>query len=351
MSELHRIGSQQREASADVVFVHGLGGHWRDTWAADAGAAASWPVWVAEDEAHRVNVWAAEYAAQPSAWLGPSMPIVDCAIGLLDRLAQAGIGARPLVFVTHSLGGLVVKQILRRAGDAGVPRWRAVLDATRAICFLGTPHAGSDVASYLKGLARSFGLMGAGAALLGWPVIGALAQILLRNARTTRLVRELEANDPYLADLNAWYRQNAAALGIETVVYFETQPTRGILIVDRASSDPGMTGLTPVPLPLDHATICKPSNLEAQVVVAVRRLIGVAIDRGVDPEVAQSPMPKSETTILERPAASLNNPIHTTKDKLTRLQEFTSAGLIHQDVSKDIQKIIVLEDLGFGGKA
>lgn len=57
---------------------------------------------------------------------------------------------RPIVFVAHSLGGLVLKEALRRAykAESYEPEWRAIYQATRAILFLGTPHSGSQFADW-----------------------------------------------------------------------------------------------------------------------------------------------------------------------------------------------------------
>ena len=54
------------------------------------------------------------------------------------------------MFICHSLGGLLVKQLLRHARDLKDHRWQAVTDRTRAIIFLSTPHSGADLASWLK---------------------------------------------------------------------------------------------------------------------------------------------------------------------------------------------------------
>lgn len=66
----------------------------------------------------------------------------------LDHLATAGVGegGRPVVFVGHSMGGLIVKSIVAQGMDSDRPEERAVAANTKAIMFLGTPHRGTPVA-------------------------------------------------------------------------------------------------------------------------------------------------------------------------------------------------------------
>ena len=85
------------------------------------------------------------------------MPLTDRAKNVLLRLETGRhgerIGERPLVFVTHSMGGLLVKQLLHTAHDSPNPRWRAIVEQTRGVCFIATPHIGSDLsrwASYFR---------------------------------------------------------------------------------------------------------------------------------------------------------------------------------------------------------
>jgi hypothetical protein len=68
---------------------------------------------------------AAAYEAPPTNWLGTGMARQDCARNVLEcLLGQRELKGAPLV-VCHSLGGLVVKQVLSTAGaPTGRPRRR-----------------------------------------------------------------------------------------------------------------------------------------------------------------------------------------------------------------------------------
>jgi ankyrin repeat domain-containing protein 50 len=51
---------------------------------------------------------------------------------------------RSLIFVAHSLGGIIVKDVLHRASLERDPALQDIYASTRAVIFLGTPHRGSD---------------------------------------------------------------------------------------------------------------------------------------------------------------------------------------------------------------
>lgn len=54
--------------------------------------------------------------------------------------------SRPILFVAHSLGGIVVKEMLRRSGGcrAGQSHLQDIFESTIGIVFFGTPHGGAD---------------------------------------------------------------------------------------------------------------------------------------------------------------------------------------------------------------
>jgi hypothetical protein len=56
---------------------------------------------------------------------------------------------RPILFVVHSLGGIILKETLRRSRTASLPDnadLRNIYHSTHAIIFFGTPHRGSSYA-------------------------------------------------------------------------------------------------------------------------------------------------------------------------------------------------------------
>jgi hypothetical protein len=61
---------------------------------------------------------------------------------------------RPLVFIAHSLGGLVTEQALLVSLEPNEPRFQSIVPCTVGIVFMGTPHSGSSLATWGYTLAR-----------------------------------------------------------------------------------------------------------------------------------------------------------------------------------------------------
>lgn len=62
-----------------------------------------------------------------------------------------GEKCRPILFVAHSLGGIVVKAALRRAGgcESTKPHLHNIFKVTAGALFFGTPHGGADPRGFL----------------------------------------------------------------------------------------------------------------------------------------------------------------------------------------------------------
>ena len=247
MTQLLKIADWAARVRINVVFVHGLGGHVYDTWRRSAEGSTFWPAWLARD-IPGLAVWTLAYEAPPTNWFGTAMPIQDRAKNVLERLLGCHeLKGVPLVFVCHSLGGLVVKQVLRAADGrrANSAETQAFLDMVKGVVFIATPHTGSTQATLLDKLR-----------LIAWP-----------SASTLDLVK----NNANLRDLNVWYRNWSSA--VHHKVFCEKQGTLAGVIVGDDSSDPGLLHVDPVGIDADHLSICKPADTNDLVYTRTRDFI------------------------------------------------------------------------------
>ena len=244
------------EQALDVVFVHGLGGDAILTWRSGED---TWLEWLADDFPEAA-IWSLGYPADNTKWTsrGNGMSLPDRVHTLMNRLLDHGIGTRRTLFVCHSLGGLVVKQMLRKSLDLRIADLSLVADSTVAVAFLATPHSGSTLASF----AGVFPL-----------------------SRPTRATLALRAHCPHLKDLGDWYRQNAELMGISTSAYYESRRLkkwiRTVTVVNPTSADPGVTGCVAVAIDADHVTIAKPASRDADVYLGISRLISSKLREAV----------------------------------------------------------------------
>ena len=237
-------GCDNSERSGDVIFVHGLGGNFRSTWHPEELQDNNfWLNWLHQAHAD-IGIWSFGYEAEPFEWRGKAIPLFDQASNLLEWLEVKNLSERPLIFVTHSLGGLLVKKMLNTAQTF---KKQKLIEQIKGIVFLATPHTGSHLANLINN-------------------IGSLA-------RTTVSVEELKAHTPQLRELNEWYRENVRSMQISTKVYYETRPVYGVLVVAEDSANPGIEGVKPVAVPEDHITIAKPDSTNNLIYIGVERFI------------------------------------------------------------------------------
>ena len=112
----------------DVVFVHGLWGGVFFTWrqrekegGQETDSSHCWPRdWLLQDSTARdhVRLIGCDFHSYLSQW-GNDCPaqnfkrnLDERSEDMLERLTRAGVGSRPVIFVGHSMGGLIIKKML-----------------------------------------------------------------------------------------------------------------------------------------------------------------------------------------------------------------------------------------------
>ncbi len=92
--------------------------------------------------------------------------------------------SRPLLFICHSLGGIVVKDMLRQACHCMDQQFQHALDSTIGIMFFGTPHLGADPQGLLRQIADKL------AKLAGIVINQEIVHTLLPNSERLRQLRD-----------------------------------------------------------------------------------------------------------------------------------------------------------------
>jgi hypothetical protein len=66
---------------------------------------------------------------------------------LLYALNRERQQRKPIMFIVHSLGGIVVKELLSYADSSREREFLDIVEDTKAVVFMGTPHRGSGAAN------------------------------------------------------------------------------------------------------------------------------------------------------------------------------------------------------------
>lgn len=234
------------DAIVDICFVHGLAGHGNKTWTA-SGQTSPWPKELLPTEITNARILTYGYDAYvfpKSGSKASANQVVDHASNLLTDLTNARLdgdtSSRPLIFVAHSLGGLVCKQALLRSRNNPEAHLRGIFNSTKGIIFLGTPHRGSWMADMAKVPASALGLV---------------------KSINTSLLTALQADTQYLKSLQDDFlsmvrQQRESGRGLEVTCFFEELPLpRGGIVVSKDSAT--FDGYNPITIHADHKTMVK----------------------------------------------------------------------------------------------
>jgi triacylglycerol esterase/lipase EstA (alpha/beta hydrolase family) len=206
-------GKHDDEKTIDVVAVHGLQGDLYQTWTHENGT--MWLESILPDKIPYARIMTFGYDSA-IAFSSSEAMLEDKSIELINRLTMKRSSVkngstRPIVFVCHSLGGILVKRALILAHErSSDTHYRTILDNTRAIAFLGVPHRGADAAWWATFAANS--LKGA----------------TLGMTTNTALVKDLQKASPKLATISKQFVDRGKSLKIYT--FYETRKLSGIVV-------------------------------------------------------------------------------------------------------------------------
>jgi pimeloyl-ACP methyl ester carboxylesterase len=212
-----------------IVFVHGIFGDARETWT-NPVTKAYFPDLVATDSQFAgADVYTYEY---PTSFLNAPFSIDEISENMRLFFDNDEISAHQnLVFVTHSMGGLVTRAYLLKNREAAA--------RTRMIYFYSTPTTGSEIA--------------------------AIASLVTTNPHLAKM-RPMASAD-YLADLQRQWL--AADFEIPSYCAYETQNTYGVSVVTQASASNLCTKRLD-PIAADHISIVKPNGVRDVPFVALK---------------------------------------------------------------------------------
>ncbi|KAK9878950.1 hypothetical protein WA026_003770 [Henosepilachna vigintioctopunctata] len=220
-----------------------------------------WPRdWLAED-CSDLRIIGANYDTTLSKWysfcphISGKTNIEEQSLKLLNNLLQAGIGKRPVVWVTHSMGGLLVKNILCEAFHSSDSRLHELVENTKGIVFYSTPHLGSNLATF-----------------------NPASQLVLRLSIE---VQDLREGSPFLLELHDKFLKILESVPIKVITFVETKKTVFTALkfnFQLVTPESGNTGSGEYyEIPLDHLSICKPvsrySFLYRKVLTLIRDIV------------------------------------------------------------------------------
>ena len=257
----------------DIIFVHGLDGHFLRTWTHENGTC--WARDLLPSELPGSRIFSYGYPSKVMANKSDA-GIRDYAKHLLGDIKRHYNESRPIIFVCHSLGGIVTKQAMIMAHLSS--RNKATWSATNAIIFMGTPHNGSTYAAYAKKLANVANL--ASHLSLTHRFTGGVRSPLLESLKVGN--KELESIAGDFVDIArniriiSFYETTSHPLTNEVVRYFPTdlelapsfdidsmtQKLTIFKIVDKTSAKSGAAGEIIEPLYLHHQNICQFSGFK-----------------------------------------------------------------------------------------
>ncbi|KAI8680929.1 hypothetical protein NCS55_00341800 [Fusarium keratoplasticum] len=258
----------------DIVAIHGLGGHPFKTWTEKEGR----HLWLRDSlPVHVPQARIMTFGYDSTVVFGKSRSqIHDYAMDLASRLEMLRQRPqerdRPVIFICHSLGGVVFKEFLIQVA-LNKDSFEHLAQSVSGVIFLGCPHRGSRVASHARLLSRIVN-----AATLGAGTRSDLIKMLQVSST------ELEA-----VSRHATYPLKSLVI----VSFYEQVPTGPSMVVEPFSAILGLPNERAIPVNTDHRGLAHVSPRKPQQYLPVWSSIKELA------EGCLTPIPADNRTLLE----------------------------------------------------
>ncbi|KAM0177136.1 hypothetical protein ACHAPF_004492 [Botrytis cinerea] len=248
----------------DIVALHGIKGDAFRTWTEknEDGVKNMWLRDQLPNELPGARIFSFGYDANVLFSRGTGT-IEDFATNLLEDLVRErkddSNQKRRIIFICHSMGGIVLKKALVKAVDNNL--YKNTFDSTSAILFLATPHMGSDETKIPLSVAN---------------FANGFLSVPMRLSGRVRddLIMPLARGSHILRDVQQTFKDRKLYEGILIASFQEQVICAGLkgLIVDKESALLHIPAERAVPIDRHHRNICRFSGPESK---SYQRILGI----------------------------------------------------------------------------
>ncbi|KAG8818980.1 hypothetical protein FRC17_010639 [Serendipita sp. 399] len=239
-----------------IVAIHGLDGHREQSWMAEDGT--MWLKDLLPGDFPNARILSYGYDADTRSFAKTSaQTIFHHAEAFAEALSRQRTAdpERPIIFLAHSLGGIMLKKVRSSSTKLGSMtdylkalvhchlrnhksghRLRSIVTSTVAVLFFGTPHSGAN-----------------GVQLVEW-----MCRLLsIYRSTSNKVLKDLKKDSSALEELQANYLP--ASEGIDTIFFYEAYetPIVGGIVPRRSAIIAGDREANVVGLNADHCQIVK----------------------------------------------------------------------------------------------
>ncbi|KAG8813448.1 hypothetical protein FRC19_002411 [Serendipita sp. 401] len=198
--------SAGQDPTIDIIAIHGLDGHREQSWTAE-----NEKLWLKDflpNDLPNARILSYGYDADTRSFIQTSSKTISHhAEDFVERLSQLRRmhPRRPIIFLAHSLGGIILKRALVLCHSDNFETDRKLRDistSTLAVLFFGTPHSGANGIQLAEWMGRLFSMY------------------MYTN---TRILSDLNRDSPKLEDIQRHYQ--SVTMQLSTIFFYEEYET------------------------------------------------------------------------------------------------------------------------------